>query len=159
MENLPQMRMEVSMNAKEILNRVKEIRREIVLKKNLVETYRTIAEGLQSPRYSDMPRSPNRKLQPMADALNKAMEFEDEIKVLKEEIVKVQTLIFEVIQSIENKEHRLILLERYVNEKSWKEISRMMSYANSRIFEKHNHALMDFSIAYEKFGVNRSSSE
>ncbi|MCW6665293.1 hypothetical protein NHG32_06325 [Aerococcaceae bacterium NML191219] len=147
------------MDAKEILNRVKEIRKEIRLKQNLVQTYRTIAEGLQSPRYSDIPKNPNRKLQPMADALNTALAFEDEIRVLEEEIIRVQTCIFQVIQSIDNKEHQLILLERYVNEKSWKEISHAMGYANSRIFDKHNHALMDFSIAYEKFGVNRSSSE
>lgn len=145
------------MDAKAILNRMKEIKKEIVIKKHLALTYRDIAKGLQSPQYSDMPKNPNRRLQPMADAINKAIEIEEEIQSLKEELLKLKEYIYQVIQLIEIKEHQLILLERYINEKSWDSISRTIGYGRSRLFEKHNNALLDFSAMFEKFGLNRTT--
>lgn len=118
--------------------------------------YRDIATGLQSPQYTDMPKNPNRKLQPMADALDKAMEFEEEIELLKKEIVEVKEYIYQVVQRIEIKEHQLILLERYVNERTWSHIGKKIGYSKSRLFEKHNDALLDFSAAFEKFGLSRT---
>lgn len=156
MENLPQMCMEVSMKAKELLNRVKEIKKEIEIKSRLAMTYRDIATGLQSPQYTDMPKNPNRKLQPMADALDKVMAFEEEIELLKKEIIEVKEHIYQVIQHIEIKEHQLILLERYVNERTWSQIIKTIGYSRSRLFEKHNDALLDFSVAFEKFGLSRT---
>ena len=147
------------MSAKELLFSIKEIQKDIEIKTQLIATYRDIATGLQSPQYSDMPKSPNRKLQPMADAINKVMDLEEEVKELEQELIQVKTRVYEIIQNIDSKAHQLILLERYINGKPWSIISRIIGYANSRIYDKHNHALMDFSTAYEKFGVNRSTSE
>ncbi|MBS4751128.1 hypothetical protein KG091_08580 [Carnobacteriaceae bacterium zg-ZUI78] len=95
----------------------------------------------------------------MADAINKALEIEEEIQLLEIELVETKEQIYQVIQLIDITEHQLILLERCINEKSWNSIDRTIGYANSRMYEKHHHALMDFSVAFEKFGVNRSSSE
>lgn len=147
------------MSAKELLFSIKEIQKDIEIKTQLIATHRDIATGLQSPQYSDMPKNPNRKLQPMADSINKAMDLEEEVKELERELIQVKTRVYEIIQNIDSKVHQLILLERYINGKSWSSISRMIGYANSRMYDKHNHALMDFSTAYEKFGVNRSTSE
>lgn len=145
------------MSAMNILNRVKEIEKEIQIKQNLAMSYRQIAEGLQSPQYSDMPKSPNLKRDPMADALNKAMDLEEEVKKLEKEIVSVKSTIFQVIQLVENKEQQLILLERYIHEEQWRNIIPKLNYCRSRVFELHNDAIVSFYRAYDNFGLEWTS--
>lgn len=145
------------MKAQDILNRVKNIKKDIQTKRNLAMSYRQIAEGLQSPKLTDMPKSSNRKREPMADALTKALDFEEEIKALEKEISEVKDIIYQVIQLIDNGEYQLILLERYINEQPWHVINKKMSYCRSRVFELHNEALISFYRVYDNFGLEWTS--
>lgn len=138
------------MQAKDILNKVHQIKKDIKIKKQLIKTYKTIAEGLQASRYSDMPKNTNKNNNPMGSAIDKALELEDEIKELETKLSKLNQLIFLVIQRLDNKEYQLILLERYINEKSWGEIQSMMCYSKSSIHTKHNLALVEFYLELEK---------
>lgn len=137
----------------DILNQVKHIQKDIQLKKQLVTTYRTIAEGMQSPQYTDMPKSQNRNLHPMEDALHKALALEDEILELEKQLSQVKQRIFTIIHQIDNNEYQLLLLERYINEQPWNVIIKKMSYCRSRVYELHNEALVQFYGVFENFGL------
>lgn len=134
----------------DILQQAKKLKKDIQLKKQLAMSYRELAEGLQSPRYSDMPKSPNRKLEPMAEALNTALEIDDEVFDLENQLKKLNQLIFTVIQSIDDKVYQMILLDRYLGDKTLQEIGRKIGYSRTSLFHKHNQAVVAFCLAFEK---------
>lgn len=54
-----------------------------------------------------------------------------------EELIKIE----EFINSIENPENRMIFRYRYIELKSWNEISSLIHISRSAIFERHNKIL------------------
>lgn len=145
------------MEKKDILNDVKHLKRDIQLKKQLIATYRTVAEGLQSPQYTDMPKGQNKQRTPMADALHKVFELEIEVQHLEKKLSKLKETLFKVIHQIDNQEYQILLLERYINEKTWKKISNLMGYSRASIFNKHSLALVEFYRSIESLDYNRLS--
>lgn len=68
-----------------------------------------------------------------------------EVEKTKEKIAQLIRPRLDVINMIEDSTLRVILLERYINQKKWSEIEDKMSYSHTRIMEFHLKALDEVS--------------
>lgn len=130
------------MKAQEFFRELKQIENQIESKKYMAETYRTLAEGVSSPIYSDMPKSPNRKLEPMADALSKALELEEEVVMLEQELNIKRGKLMDLILHLD-KDYQIILIKRYFENKTWGQIATSMYYSERWVYKLHGTALKE----------------
>lgn len=130
------------MTSKEFFRYLKQLENQIESKSYMAQTYRTLAEGLSSPIYSDMPKKASRELEPMAKALTKALEIEDEIKELKFELASQKAKGMDAISMLE-KEYQILLIKRYFEKKSWGQIAASMYFSERWIYKLHGLALKD----------------
>lgn len=130
------------MKAKEFFRDIKKLENEIESKKFMAETYRNLAEGVRSPSYSDMPKSPNRNLDPLASALIKAMELEDEVQTLNKQLILLKGEAMDMIIQLE-KDYQIVLIKRYFEKLSWGEIAIAMYYTERWIYKLHGKALIE----------------
>lgn len=131
------------MKAKDYFIAIQQLENQIESKRYMAQTYRTLAEGIKSPVYSDMPKSSNRQLEPMAQALAKAFMLEDEISQLEQEMLFKKTQAMDIINQLE-KDYQIILLKRYFEKEPWWKIERLMHYSRSWVFKLHIQALESF---------------
>lgn len=132
------------MDAKEILKELTVLENTISSKRFMAQSYRELAEGMQSQKYSDMPKNQNRQIQPMVDALNKAMEIEEEIIELEQLLQEKKTFVMDNIYEIDSNEFQIVLIKRYFEKKSWKQISEV-HYSERWIYKLHGTALEEMS--------------
>lgn len=130
------------MKAKDYFRYLKQLENQIEAKKYMAQTYRTLAEGLCSPIYSDMPKKPNRQLEPMANSLSKAFELEDEIKELEFELTSQKAKGMDAISMLE-KDYQILLIKRYFEKMSWGQIASTMFYSERWIYKLHGIALKE----------------
>lgn len=133
------------MSAKEILKELTVLENTISSKRFMAQSYRELAEGMHSQKYSDMPKNQNRQIQPMVDALNKAMEIEEEIIELEQLLQEKKTFVMDSIYEIDSNEFQIVLIKRYFEKKSWKQISEEMHYSERWIYKLHGAALEEMS--------------
>ena len=128
------------MRAKDYLIELHKIENQIESKKFMAETYRNLSEGVRSPSYSDMPKNPNRQREPMADALMKAMELEEEVTKLEQHLIIKRGKLMDLILQLE-KDYQVILIKRYFENKAWGQIAVSMYYTERWIYKLHGTAL------------------
>lgn len=58
-------------------------------------------------------------------------------------LIKIQTEVSEAINAVDNEQLRVLLIERYINRKTWKDISDILhySYDGKRVFQLRTDAL------------------
>ncbi|HEM4925532.1 TPA: hypothetical protein U2D36_000806 [Streptococcus suis] len=132
------------MSAKELFKEIAKLENQIKSKRYMAQSYREFANGLQSPRYSDMPKNSNRALQPMADALNKAMDLEEEVLQLECTLQLQKAKAMDIINQIQNTELQIVLIKRYFEKSDWGKIMLSMHYSRSGIYKIHDRAIAEF---------------
>lgn len=71
----------------------------------------------------------------------KAIETEDKINSLKEQLAKVEEETMDFIEKLPNLDYRLILVYRYLNWLSWDKIADKMYYSSATIRRWHTLAI------------------
>ncbi len=130
------------MKAKEYFRQISRIETMIKSKMRRAELFREIASSVSSPKYSDMPRPPQRKSTSlMEDAINKAIDLEKEIKEDERKLNELKIEALELIGKIENNNSQTVLILRYFEKKSWEEIKDLIYYSLSGVYKLHGNAL------------------
>ncbi|NLM05699.1 MAG: sigma-70 family RNA polymerase sigma factor [Tissierellia bacterium] len=78
---------------------------------------------------------------PMENAIIKLLDLEREIDENIDELVDLKRKIMEIINSIESDEYRLVLEMRYLNFKTWEDISESLNYSYRQVHRIHGEAL------------------
>lgn len=68
-------------------------------------------------------------------------DLETEVERLKEKIAKTRASRLQIIDKLESETERTILVERYINEKSFAKIGNMMNYSERQVQRKRLQAL------------------
>lgn len=97
-----------------------------------------------SPVLSDMP-SGGGNSDKMADGVAKLCELKDLLDEMVTESCLKKGEIIKKIELIENENYKTILRERYINLKSFEEISIMFPYTYNHTLKLHGHALQAYS--------------
>ncbi len=130
------------MKAKEFLSQGVLLHKEIIEKRERIESLRAIAEGIKVT-ISDMPKCSNRNLRKMEDMLAQAIDLEAGLLCLNVRLEEVMVEIADVISRIEDSRYRKLLEMRYINFMSWEEIQEKMHYSEPRVFSLHREAIKE----------------
>lgn len=128
------------MTAKEYLQQALRLDERINSKLSQLESLRELATKCTST-ITGMPRNPSPSQSPMADAVCKIIDLQDEINRDIDHLVDLKRELVEVIRKVEDVECRLLLELRYLCFKSWEDIAVQMGYTTRNIHYLHKQAL------------------
>lgn len=128
------------MTAKEYLQQALRLDERINSKISQLESLRELATKCTSA-ITGMPRNPSPSQSPMADAVCKIIDLQDEINRDIDHLVDLKRELVGVIRNVEDVECRLLLELRYLCFKSWEDIAVQMGYTTRNIHYLHKQAL------------------
>ncbi|MDO4323202.1 MAG: hypothetical protein Q4C61_11805 [Lachnospiraceae bacterium] len=128
------------MTAKEYLQQALRLDERINSKISQLESLRELATKYTST-ITGMPRNPSPSQSPMADAVCKIIDLQDEINRDIDHLVDLKRELVGVIRNVEDVECRLLLELRYLCFKSWEDIAVQMGYTTRNIHYLHKQAL------------------
>lgn len=129
------------MTAYEYLNQVYYIDRKIKFDLMELEELRARATSISSPSFGEKVASTAKTDAPFVRVLERI--WKQEAKV-NEDLTELETKLEEVksvIERLENKDERFILLYRYINRMTWEEIGLEMSMSERTVRRYHRSAL------------------
>ena len=134
------------MNAKEYLNRYRELDAAINSLCDELAHWRAIATRITPPnRFEGRDTAPSDKV---GQAVAKIIDLENRINAEIDILVDMRDDIREKISAVDDARLRQILVSRYINFKKWEEIAEIMGYEQRYIFKLHGHALQKIQIGH-----------
>ena len=130
------------MTGKEYLKDLLKMDTEIKSLLEEVDLTRQAAEGLRSMELSDMPKGG--KGQDMGDVVATLVDLQNQQNELNLKRMLKQKKAMCVIAGIEDKDQRQVLIDRYINGKSWEAIVNATHYSYATVFRLHGAALQSF---------------
>ncbi|HJI56273.1 MAG: DUF1492 domain-containing protein [Pseudoruminococcus massiliensis] len=128
------------MTAKEYLQQALRLDERINSKISQLESLRELATKCTST-ITGMPHNPSPSQSPMADAVCKIIDLQDEINRDIDHLVDLKRELVGVIRNVEDVECRLLLELRYLCFMSWEDIAVQMGYTTRNIHYLHKQAL------------------
>ncbi len=128
------------MTAKEFLNRAYLLDQRIRSKSAQIESLNDLATSC-SVVLTGMPRNPNKATSPMADAVGKIIDLENEVAKDMNILVEIKKDITTVITAVDDPVLRTLLEERYLCGETWEEITISLNRNRRWIFRLHDRAL------------------
>lgn len=132
------------MRAKDYFRKIEELEQKINSNKQLIKYFRELATGVSSPKITDMPRTKKENNDPTVKALIRVMELEEETKNLELEFKEKKILALELINTMETKEHQIILLKYFIEKKTIRTISKELFYSRQWCYKLYEQALSEF---------------
>ena len=135
------------MTAKEYLLQIKDLNKEVVDQEDYIQRLKD-SLGIAGISYDDerVQSSPN--TDKFAHIFAQIDEQEEILAKLKQNLIEIRIKIINMIHELEDEKHRRLLNIVYVDMKSLKKASNIMSFSYDYVKELHGRALCAFS---EKF--------
>lgn len=129
--------------AKEYLNQARVLDMLINTKQSELYKLRLMATFVSSPSITE-------KVQSSGDntamrIIDKIVDLQNEINLEIDKLVDLKSQIRGEIKQINDPVERILLTERYINNKSWMEIANMMHYTERQVHNIHGKSLKHFS--------------
>lgn len=130
------------MTKEEVIKHLKNVRVTKLLLRSCDEKLRELRSNAEkiTPSYSQAPSSggDGRKLE---NAMVRIMGAEDRLEKERKQYSEALEKALDLISSLESRSARYILFERYLNNKSWTQITISMQYSRSQVFRIHQKAI------------------
>lgn len=133
------------MTAKEYLSQAWRLDQEITTKIETLDSLNALATKA-TQTITGMPHNPSPSRSPMEDTICKIIDLQTEINDDIDRLVDLKKEISDVIRAVDDKELRLILEKRYINNQTWPEISVDLGYKMRYMFKLHDIALEKIKI-------------
>ena len=131
------------MKAKEYLSQALWLDQRINNKLEQLETLRALATKVTAKLAEEKVSGGNNTKGRMENAVVKIVDLEKEINEDIDRLVDIKAEIMDTISRVDDPIGQIILEMRYVNGKSWDEISSSLNYKDSSIFKIHSRALKE----------------
>ena len=135
------------MTAKEYLQQLWWIDKEINEKMKELDYLRVKAEGCSSPEISGMPKGSGAK-DKISNVIIKIVDLQTYINMKTDELIDLRAKITKQICGLKNQKSRVILSCRYLRHEKWEEIGEEMDYGERQLQRIHQRALKEFERAY-----------
>lgn len=132
------------MTAKQYLNRVRRIDKEIAALLRLVQSTRESLENTTQNYNSDGAQSTKNP-----HKYDRLVELESLVDEKIDEQIALKAEILETITKLSDRRHRLLLMEYYVEMKTWEQIAVDLNYTYMHITRLHGHALKEVQAIIE----------
>jgi len=135
------------MDVKEYLCRYHVTEEKILKLQQIVAEYLRLANTIPGVNLDQIRVDGTRRLDaPFEKWILKALDDELLIEELKKQLPLIKCEIISLIDELEDKEYKMILIHRYIDWLSWTEISQKLYYSSSKIRRMHDKALEEISI-------------
>lgn len=135
------------LNAKEYLLNLKLINEDI--QSRLHEREELYASLLSSPKLSDV-KVQSSQQNHVENTYVKIIDISKQIDVEIDKLYQVKLEASRLIDKVANRRHKILLRERYLNNREWYEIAERMHISVSHVHTIHGQALQDFRSVYYK---------
>lgn len=129
-----------AMNTKAYLSQARYLDMRIKSKLQQIDSLNELATTCSSV-LTGMPRNPRQSNSPMADAVVKIIDLQNEVQRDIYNLIDLKKEITDVIKTVANPEHQTLLEKRYLCFLSWEKIAVDMSYDLRYIHKLHTRAL------------------
>lgn len=130
------------MIAKEFLSQAFMLDQRINSKLEQVTALRNLAAKATASYTTEKVNGPKTR-SPMENAIVKIIDLENQIDAEIDELVDYKVEIFKLISSIKNQSYRMLLEIRYLDNRTWEEVSEIMGYDLRWIYRLHGRALKE----------------
>lgn len=131
------------MTAKEYLNQARMLDMLINAKQAELYKLKLTATSISSPQLSDKVQSGS--VNTAMRTIDKIVDMQNEINDEIDKLVDLKSEIRKKIEKLPSAIERVILIERYINCKSWEEIANAIHYAERNTQYIHGKALQHFA--------------
>ena len=130
------------MTPKEYLCRYHNILEKIKIKKEYIEFCKDREKSISSPSYDPMPKSPNIDTEaPFVKWMIKRKTAEEELVELVKESNLIKQETERTIMSLNNESYEMILVMRYLDWKTWEDISSKLYSSPRTLRRRHDEAI------------------
>lgn len=133
----------ILMKAKEYLSQAYKLNQRIDSKLEQLEVLKSMSMKVTSCFSHTKVCGGNMEKSQMEKTLVKIIDLSNEINDEIDRFIELKMLIMETIQKVEDVNCQLLLEKRYINGKSWEEISEELKYSISGVFKIHGQALKE----------------
>lgn len=130
------------MTAKEYLKQAKTLDMEINAKVEELHQLKLKAACVQGVAITE--RVSSSRGNSSNKAIDRIVDLQNEINAEIDKLVSLKLEIRSKINHLKNPLHRVILIDYYINNKSWEKIAEDNNYSRRYIFKLHGYALNDF---------------
>jgi len=135
------------MTAKEYLSRYHNAKVKIEKLQVLVDTYIRLANEIPGIQFDAIRVDGGKNLKaPFEKWILKTLDYEIEIKEMKRKLPGYKKEAIQAIEQIEDQNYQLILVYRYIDWLSWRQIAERMFFSSATIRRWHDKALMEIEI-------------
>lgn len=135
------------MDVKEYLCRYHETEEKIQKLQQIVAEYLRLANTIPGVNLDQIRVDGTRKLDaPFEKWILRALDDELLIEELKRQLPRIKCEIISLIDELEDKEYKMVLIHRYIDWLSWTDISQKLYYSPSKIRRTHDKALEELII-------------
>lgn len=125
-----------------IVDEINKQRKLIENQKNLINYYETMSYSLGGIDYSKEPIDCSRNLEaPFVKWVYKKIEAEEVLKQLEKELKDTLAIFSLKLEYLEEPDYRKVLSYRYVLNKSWNEIGKIMFLSRASLYRLQENAL------------------
>ena len=132
------------MTAKEFLNQISQLEKEITRKKQRCQTLRDVAMNTSVNNSNDAVQCTKEK-NPLEKILTKVIDLDREIEKDEMALVDLKAEIWEQLDKLINERHKRILWLHYVEMKTWNVIAQKMYVSRRHIFRLHKDAIAELN--------------
>lgn len=133
----------MKMTAKEYLQQARTLDLLINAKQDELYALRLTATSVSSPHLGDKVKS--RGINNAMQIVEKIIALQDVINAEIDQLIDLKAQIHNRIEKLSDPYEKLILIERYLNNKSWEEISKLIHYEERNTQYLHGKALQHFA--------------
>ena len=134
------------MTAKEYLQQAYRLNELIDSDVHELERLRDLAGRISSPNFGERVQSSRNLDAPFVKYLGDIMEMEEKIQKELCRLVVLKKQILAALESVADREERLLLTYRYLNNESWEQIAGGLSVSMSTVHRIHASALRNFPV-------------
>ncbi len=131
------------MTAKEYLNQARTLDLLINAKQSELYNLKLMATSISSPVIAEKIQSGGENN--VMRIIDKIVDLQNEINLEIDKLVDLKSQIRNEIKQVNDPVERILLTERYINNKSWLEIANMMHYTERQVHNIHGKSLKHFS--------------
>lgn len=134
------------MTAKEFLNQAYRLNELIDSDVEELERLRDLAARISGPNFGERVQTSRNPDPPFVHYLDDIMDMEQKIHRELCELVVLKKKITESLEKVENREERLLLTYRYLDNRTWEQIASRLSVSDRTVHRIHASALRNFSV-------------
>ena len=139
------------MRAKEYLSQALNLDHRINSKLEQLENLKTLAMRVTT-NFAQEKVSGGKSLRgPFENTMAKIIDLENEINQEVDRFIELKQEIMDTISQVEDVNCQLVLENRYINGKSWEDISLKLGYSRSGVFRIHGEGLKEVNRILKKW--------